>query len=133
MNYYVELFWQFWRVLFKRYDNPYCPEWDEKLKEIMEFSEEVACGLNRYSNNEVLTIIFKYKGETYEVWTSNGFYAAGRLYSLNDEYISEKNLQRRPSFDVQYKLLSMKYEYEQGQVKKSLEEFEKGLYKEDNK
>ncbi len=132
MNYYVELFWQFWRTLFQHFGNPYCHKWDGKLKEIMEFADEVVCKPNSRSNNEVLTIIFKYKGEDYEVWTSNGFWATGRLYRLNDKYIPDEH-QRRPSFGVQYKLLSMKYEYEQGQVKESLEEFEKGLYKEDNK
>ncbi len=128
MNYYVELFWQFWRILFRHFGNPYCPKWDGKLKEIMEFADEVVCVPNSHSNNEVLTIIFKYKGEGYEVWTSNGFWATGMLYRLNDKCIPAEH-QRRPSFDVQYKLLFMKYEYEQGQVKQSLEEFEKGLYK----
>ncbi len=132
MKYYVELFWQFWRILFRFFHNPYCPKWDEKLKEIMEFADEVICEPNQYSNNKVLTILFKYQGEEYLIWTSNGFYATGSLHKLNGLSVPDKH-QRRPSFDVQYKLLSMKYEYEQGQVKQSLEEFEKGLYKEDNK
>ena len=118
MNYYVELFWLFWRTLFQNFGNTYCPKWDEKLKEIMEFADEVVCKPNDCSNKKVLTILFKYKGEDYEVWTSNGFWSTGRLYRLNGKYTPEEH-QRRPSFDVQYRLLSMKYECEQGQVKQN--------------
>lgn len=96
-------------------------------------ADEITYTPNHQCENKVLSILFKYQGEEYLIWTSNGFYATGRLYKLNGLPVPNKH-QRRPSFDVQYKLLSMKHEYEQGQLQESLEEFEKGLYKkEDNK
>lgn len=83
------------RVVFCAYQRKYNREWDIKINAILDGGE--FCSFSQ------CTIDYKYKGNYYDIWITNQWYAYAYLRAFNDELI-RGDLQFRPSFKTMVKL-----------------------------
>lgn len=128
MNYYKELFYHCFRSIFNHFDKPYCSKWDRLLTEILDNYDEVTIKGNPFSyHKEICTVLFKHKGKEYTIWVANGFYGVDSLYALDDT-LTKHTLQKRPSFNNQFRLLKMICDYKADKANKDKLQFEQELY-----
>lgn len=83
------------RTIFGFYQRPFCSQWDEVLKELIEKGEVISLGS--------YTMSFLLRDKKYEVWVENRWYCYGSLYTLDGRNIGNSS-ERRPRFSTMKKL-----------------------------